>query len=584
MLDFFQKIAKTKFIPNPAALREMELEIERGKQAESQLLASHAELEKQISSHMAELARTNSLLEQKVQENQEVTATVSAIGESIPFGVWIYEKSGKVRFISQSLLDLMEVKADDSISKNWTDLLPEAARRQAAAAWAKCMGTDCSWDFEFELPKKDGTFHTIMSRGVPVKNAAGKVLYYAGVQLDVTDRVRMTSELKAAHENLEAQIHQRTLELNQANRQLTSDLVERRKTEDALRKSETQLRALFDNSLDAILVLDDDRRFVDANPSALALFGISKEVLSDFTLEKVVPRTQLATVSADWNLLLKDGEQWGERDLVRPDGGVRTVQFSAKANFVEGRHLFSFRDITRRREAEESLSQLSQRLLQSQDEERRRIARELHDSTGQCLAAVRMNLQILKKDEEKLGPDSRKSLDEAFAISSQCAGDVRTLSYLLHPPLLDELGLVAALGWYTAGFSERSGVKVSLEVSPESMQLPQDVGTALYRIVQESLTNIHRHSHSPTASIRLLQLGREVLLEVSDSGRGLPAEKAESADRGVKGLGVGITGMRERVKQLGGTLKISPANPGTIVTVTLPWEADNASVTASNCG
>lgn len=583
MLDFFQRIAKSKFVPNPAALREMELEIERGKQAELQLKTSQIELEKQISSQMAELARTNGLLEQKVQENQEVTATVSAIGESIPFGVWIYEKSGKVRFISQSLLDLMEVKPDANRDWNWWDLLPASAREKAAAAWAKCMSTDCSWDFEFELPRKDGTFHTIMSRGVPVKSAAGKVLYYAGVQLDVTERVRMTNELKAAHENLETQIHQRTLELNEANRQLTLDLVARKKTEDALRKSETQLRALYDNSLDAIVVLDDNRRFTDANPSALALFGISKEVLSDFTIDSLVPQGQRASMLEDWRLFLIAGEQWGERKFLLPDGSECTAQFSAKANFVAGRHLFSFRDITRRREAEQSLSQLSQRLLQTQDEERRRIARELHDSTGQCLAAVRMNLQILKKDEGKLGPDSRKCLDEAFAISSQCASDVRTLSYLLHPPLLDELGLVAALGWYTAGYSERSGVKVSFEVAPDAMQLPQDIGTALYRIVQESLTNIHRHSHSPTASIRLFQQGKEVVLEVSDQGRGLPAGKTESTDQGVRGLGVGIAGMRERVKQLGGTLKISPANPGTIVTVTLPWEADNASVAASNC-
>ncbi len=582
MLDFFQKIAKSKYIPNSAALREMQLEIDRGKQAELQLQNSHAELEKQISAHLAELARSNGLLEEKVRENEEVTATVSAIGESIPFGVWIYEKSGKVRFISQSLLELMNANLADAKNKNWTDLLPPAARERAVAAWSKCMGSDCSWDFEFELPKADGTFHTIMSRGVPVKTSDGKVLYYAGVQLDVTDRVRMTSELKAAHENLESQIRQRTLELNDANRQLTLDLVNRTKTEEALRKSEAQLRAVFENSLDAIAVCDDNLHLIDANPSALALFGVSRETLSGFSLENLVPPDQRGALLSDWQAMLRNGEQWGERKLMRPDGSVRTAQFSAKANFLPSQHLFSFRDITQRREAEESLSQLSQRLLQTQDEERRRIARELHDSTGQCLAAVRMNLQILKKDEDKLSAEARNSLDEAFSISSQCASDVRTLSYLLHPPLLDELGLVAALGWYTAGFSERSGVKVSLEVSPESLQLPLDSGTALYRIVQESLTNIHRHSHSPTASIRLTQRGSEVILEVSDKGRGLPAEKVQTPEQGVKGLGVGITGMRERVKQLGGTLKISPANPGTIVTVTLPWEADDASVTASN--
>lgn len=131
MLDFFQKLASPKFIPNKATLRELELEVERGRKAEAELHASHQALEKQISLHVADLARTNGLLEDKVRENEEVNATVSAIGESIPFGVWIYEKSGKVRFISKSLLDLMEADLENAKSRNWWDLLPEGARARA---------------------------------------------------------------------------------------------------------------------------------------------------------------------------------------------------------------------------------------------------------------------------------------------------------------------------------------------------------------------------------------------------------------------------------------------------------------------
>jgi len=415
-----------------------------------------------------------------------------------------------------------------------------------------------------------------MSRGVPVKNSAGKVLYYAGVQLDVSERVRITNELKAAQENLETQIQRRTLQLAELNRKLTAELADRMKTEAALRASETQLRALFDSALDGIVVLDDNRRILDANPSALAIFGITRDTLASYTLDHFVAPASKDQFLRDWPLVTAKSEHWGELELIRADGTMRLAQFSSRANFVPGRHLANFRDITRRREAEESLSFLSQRLLQAQDEERRRIARELHDSTGQCLAAVRMNLQILKSEEDRLSENARKSLDDAFKTSSSCAADVRTLSYLLHPPLLDELGIVAALGWYTSGFGERSGVRVSLEVSPQDLQLPQDVGTALYRIVQECLTNIHRHSHSPTARIRLALENDQIVLNVTDQGRGLPADKREILDDGVKGLGVGIGGMRERVKQLGGTLKIMPENPGTTVIVTLPWEADYA--------
>src|ERR1700678_3018230 len=142
MLDFFQKLADPKFIPDRESLRELQREVERGKRAEAELHASHKALEDQISLHVADLARNNSLLEDKVRENEEVTATVSAIGESIPFGVWIYEKNGKVRFISRSLLDLMESSLDDANSKNWWDLLPENSRAAAEAAWNRCMGTN----------------------------------------------------------------------------------------------------------------------------------------------------------------------------------------------------------------------------------------------------------------------------------------------------------------------------------------------------------------------------------------------------------------------------------------------------------
>src|SRR5580698_7809644 len=330
MLDFFQKLADPKFIPDRASLRELQMEVERGKKAEAELQASHKALEDQISLHVADLARSNSLLEDKVRENEEVTATVAAIGESIPFGVWIYEKSGKVRFISKSLLDLMESDLDNAGSKNWWDLLPENVRPAAEAAWTRCMSSTCSFDFEFELPKSDGTFHTIMSRGVPVKNSAGKVFYYAGVQLDVSERVRITSELKAAHENLETQIQHRTLQLNEVNHKLTAELVDRMKTEEALRASETQLRALFDSSLDAIVVLDDSRRILDANPSALALFGITRDALREFTLDHFVAPASKDQFLHDWPLVTAKTEHWGELELARADGTMRLAQFSSR--------------------------------------------------------------------------------------------------------------------------------------------------------------------------------------------------------------------------------------------------------------
>jgi PAS domain S-box-containing protein len=225
------------------------------------------------------------------------------------------------------------------------------------------------------------------------------------------------------------------------------------------------------------------------------------------------------------------------------------------------------REVSERERAEHLLRELSVRLLQTQDQERRRIARELHDSTGQKLAALAMNLSLIGKSGKTLDARGREMLAESLALLDQSASEIRTLSYLLHPPLLDERGLAAAVRWFTEGFNQRSGVQVKLKVPTELQRLPEEIEIALFRIVQEGLTNIHRHSGSSTATIRLTVDQNHVQLEVQDAGKGLPRSRA---DGHVDAMGVGITGMRERVKQLGGRMKIESSPRGTTVSVTLP--------------
>ena len=225
------------------------------------------------------------------------------------------------------------------------------------------------------------------------------------------------------------------------------------------------------------------------------------------------------------------------------------------------------KEISEHERTEQTLRELSLRLLRTQDEERRRIARELHDSTGQKLAALAMNLSVIGKSAETLDARARKTLTESLALLDQSAREIRTLSYLLHPPLLDERGLAAAVRWFADGFTQRSGVQVNLEAPADSQRLPEEIEIALFRIVQEGLTNIHRHSGSSTATIRLVVDQSHVQLEVLDAGKGLPKPRSNGY---VAPLGVGITGMRERVKQLGGQMKIESGSRGTTVSVTLP--------------
>src|SRR6267143_1052092 len=217
-----------------------------------------------------------------------------------------------------------------------------------------------------------------------------------------------------------------------------------------------------------------------------------------------------------------------------------------------------------------NLRELSARLMQLQDDERRRIARELHDSVGQMLAALGMNLAAVGTDIERL-TKTANTVNDSAALVQELSKEVRTISHLLHPPLLDEAGLSSALRWYIDGFAERSKIKVELEFPSDLGRLSRELETAIFRTVQECLTNIHRHSESPIARVRLIRSDGQVRVEVQDRGKGIAPEK-RIAMHSAGVLGVGIRGMRERLRQLGGSLEISSDGngKGTLIVARLP--------------
>jgi signal transduction histidine kinase len=231
-------------------------------------------------------------------------------------------------------------------------------------------------------------------------------------------------------------------------------------------------------------------------------------------------------------------------------------------DLVEGRVKDRTADL---KAAEDRLRMLSTRLLQLQDEERRNIARELHDSTGQVLAALGMNLATVHLESRKMSPAAEAAVSESIELVQTTLKELRTISYLLHPPLLDEAGLQSALRWFVQGFSERSKIRVDLDISPNIGRPSRELETAIFRIIQEALTNIHRHSGSPIASIRLSRDVRSIKVEIRDQGKGLDLKASRPAS-----LGIGIQGMQERARQLGGRLDIQSSPTGTTITAILP--------------
>ena len=225
-------------------------------------------------------------------------------------------------------------------------------------------------------------------------------------------------------------------------------------------------------------------------------------------------------------------------------------------------------EVQERKRAEGGLRELTSRLLQLRDDERRRLARELHDSVGQMLVALRMSLALIEEEAGALSPRANAAVADNARWISDISTEIRTISHLLHPPLLDEVGLTSALTWYVDGLAERAGMTIDVEISPEMGRLPQEQELAIFRVVQECLTNVHRYSGSKTAAVRVEETAESIRVEVEDQGSGISAERLQELR--AAGSGVGLRGMRERVKQFGGDLEMTSSPQGTMIVATFP--------------
>lgn len=216
------------------------------------------------------------------------------------------------------------------------------------------------------------------------------------------------------------------------------------------------------------------------------------------------------------------------------------------------------------------LQQLSVKLINTQDEERRRLARELHDSAGQYLAGIQMNLGVLLREGSGLAAADKSRVSDSMSLVDRCTSEIRTMSYLLHPPLLDEMGLRPAILMYVEGFAERSGIRVDLEIPDDLGRLSSDMETGVFRVIQQSLANVHRHSGSLVACLRIKTDGESVTIEIQDEGCGIPSETLKGFYSGTRLAGVGIAGMRERIEGMDGQFDIRSSESGTTIQVRLP--------------
>ena len=380
--------------------------------------------------------------------------------------------------------------------------------------------------------------------------------------------------------------------LGETNRRSTArserEAARRKQIEDELRKSQQELEqrvkertAALERTVAetaekaALLDLANDAIFVKGLNGAVSYWNQGAERLYGWSKEEAISRSTHELLHTEFPIPLAEIETrdyWeGELRHTRRDG-VRIVVASRWTTLrnKEGKPVAWLEintDITSRKRAEEAARSLSGQILTLQDEERKRLARELHDSVGQLLASIKMNFAVFQSVQGD-SPVAKAATDNAVLVD-QVISEIRTISHLLHPPLLDEVGLPSALRWYVDGFSERSKIAVDLDIAREIERLGSDMEIAIFRVVQECLTNVHRHSGSGSASLRLAKEDGHVRLEIKDSGKGIPLEKQQTLSSTGQ-LGVGFRGMRERISQLGGVLEIRSNGHGMVVSATLP--------------
>jgi len=410
-------------------------------------------------------------------------------------------------------------------------------------------------DLEVIIERPDGSRITVLVNIVPLRNGDGELVGAMNCFQDITDRKRV---------------------------------------EERLRRNESLLRLVLDALPVGVGVFDLSGDIILSNPASQQIWSRSIRSGPERYAESKGwwPATGKRLAPEEWPSARasRTGETTVNEviDIEAFDGVRKTIQTSAvpirDANERITGAVVVNEDITARKTAERELNEsyrqmrtLTGRLMHAQDDERRRIAQMLHETAAQDLAALKMHLARLRRTASHLSDTDREALTESISLAEQAITEIRTLSYLLHPPFLDETGLLSALRWCAAGFAERSGITVDVELPDSFERLPLDTETALFRIVQESLTNIHRHAGSETARILLHRDPETLLLEIEDRGHGIPETLLRHIMNGGGIVGVGIAGMSERIEQLGGRLEIESSDhgvTGTTVRVRLPLVKD----------
>ena len=486
-----------------------------------------------------------------IEDLKRAEDRVRLIINTMPMMAWTLRPDGVVDFVNQRSLDYAGLSLAEQIENPTRTIHPEDLPR-VMKKWLADMAAGESSEDEMRMRRADGQYRWFLVRTAPLRDEQGNLVKWYGVCIDIEDRKRAEEALRSTESeqrHIAAQLERERGRLVEA--------------------QEVAKMGSWEAELPSLNVIwsEQTHRIFETDPSR---FHPTRAEFREFIHPEERAKVDAALVAS----LGKRSPSTVEYRIVMPDGRVKVLEERWQAfHDEEGKPIRvagTCRDVTEAVRAEEELRRLSGQLLRLQDEERRRIARDLHDSTGQDLVALATTLSQLHALIPSSSRKSRKLASQCQALADQCIRDVRTLSYLLHPPMLDEAGLEDAIRHYAGGFTERTGIEVELEIAPRLGRMKPHAELALFRVVQESLTNIQRHSGSLKAKIRTERGPGKFTLEISDKGSGISGSLRRRNGKTPFGFGVGIPSMHERVALIGGQLDIESSGGGTTVRVTIP--------------
>jgi PAS domain S-box-containing protein len=446
--------------------------------------------------------------------------------DAIPTIVWRKLPDGSADFLNQRFREYTGLSIQDGLGWGWMNAFHHDDLLMGE--WRAALAAGKPFDKEVRLRRADGEYRWFLIRAVPVQDTQGNIVKWYGLTCDIDDR----------------------------------------------KQAERQSLAIIDAIPQQIWSGPPDGTLDYCNERWRSYMGLGLKELQGHGWQSMLHPDDRDRVLRAWHRSVVEGTRYEQEERHRgADGTYRWfLARGVPLRDAEGRIVRWYgtnTDIEDRKQAEEELRRVSRQLLRLQMEERRGIARDLHDSTGQDLVALATMLGQVRRSIPSGQRKSRKLLSECKALADRCIREVRTLSYLLHPPVLDEAGLGDAIRDYVHGFTKRSGIRVELDLSPRLGRMARDVELVLFRVVQESLTNIQRHSGSSQGKIRIHR-NSNLTVEISDRGPGASASVSRKKKELWFKTGVGIPSMQERVKLIGGELDIDSAGQGTIVRVTIP--------------